>query len=54
MTLCLLLVDFKSVALGDFRWHEFEEDSWIDSAKFSHDFVGLDHVFFFFIEVMVI
>ena len=32
------------MALGDLRWQEFEEDSWIDSVKSSHNFVGLDHV----------
>ena len=41
LTLGLLFVDFKSVASGDLRWQEFEEDSWIDSVK-SYDFVGLD------------
>ena len=32
------------MASGDLRWQEFEEDSWIDSVKSSHDFVGFDHV----------
>ena len=32
------------MASGDLRWQEFEEYGWIDSAKSSHDFVGLDHV----------
>ena len=39
-----LFVDSKSMASGDLRWQEFEENSWIDSVKSSHDFVGLDHV----------
>ena len=43
------------MASGDLRWQEFEEDSWIDSVKSSHDFVGLDHSpFFFCTEVMAI
>ena len=44
LTLGMLFVDFKAVTSGDLRWEEFEEDSWIDSVKSSHDFEGLDHV----------
>ena len=44
LTLGLLFVDIKSMASGDLRWQEFEEDSWIDSVKSSRNFVGLDHV----------
>ena len=40
----MLFVDFKAVTSGDLRWQEFEEDSWIDSVKSSHDLEGLDHV----------
>ena len=43
-------MDFKSVASGDLRWQEFE-DSWIDSVKSSHDFVGLDHVSSWLVDI---
>ena len=44
LTLGPVVVDFKYMASGDLRRQQFEEYSWIDAVKSSHDFVCLDHV----------